>query len=86
MGISALLAYRRRALVGGTELALYWLGCVLAMAIVTYEWMLNSMILWWFEWFGFGVRSRFESLTDERRVKDGSSRWNEAWYRIDIER
>jgi hypothetical protein len=22
------------------------------------------------------------SLTDERRVKDGSSRWNEAWCRI----
>jgi hypothetical protein len=52
MGIAALLAYRRRALVGGTELALYWLGCVLAMAVVTYEWMLHSMTLWWFEWFG----------------------------------
>jgi hypothetical protein len=35
----------------------------------------------------FGVRSRFESLTDERRVKDGSSRWNEAWVpdRVNLE-
>jgi hypothetical protein len=65
MGIAALLAYRRRALVGGTELALYWLGCVLAMAIVTYEWMLYSMSLslWWFEWFGSEARSPSFELT-----------------------
>jgi len=63
MGTAALLAYRRRALAGGTELALYWLGCVLAMAIVTYEWILHNMPLWWFEWFGVEARLPTVELT-----------------------
>jgi hypothetical protein len=66
MGIAALLPYWRRATVGGTELALYWLGCVLAMAIVIYEWMtlwspeflLNIELM-----FGLEIKPSFELIS-----------------------